>query len=150
MAWFGVLWCGVVEGVAAWCGGMVWGIPSDTRRSTGSPESLWVLWWYGVLCGWCPGVGWWYCVVIMLLQVMKKETIIQKREVQRVLTERNIMLRLSHPFIAKLHYAFQTKDLIHFIMVYCTMPMHVSAPQCTIDLCMFLHHKSHPHCTVLY
>jgi len=52
------------------------------------------------------------------MKVMKKETIIQKREVQRVLTERNIMLRLSHPFIAKLHYAFQTKDLIHFIMDY--------------------------------
>ena len=49
---------------------------------------------------------------------MKKQTIIEKREVQRVLTERNIMLRLNHPFVAKLHYAFQTKDLIHFIMDY--------------------------------
>jgi hypothetical protein len=43
-------------------------------------------------------------------QVMQKDAIIKRREVQRVLTERNIMLKLKeHPFLAKLRYAFQTE-----------------------------------------
>ena len=41
---------------------------------------------------------------------MRKDAIIKRREVQRVLTERNIMLKLKdHPFLAKLRYAFQTE-----------------------------------------
>jgi len=50
---------------------------------------------------------------------MRKDAIIKRREVQRVLTERNIMLKLSeHPFLAKLRYAFQTEEHIHFVMDY--------------------------------
>jgi len=56
---------------------------------------------------------------IYAMKVMRKDAIIQRREVQRVLTERNIMLRLSdHPFLAKLRYAFQTEEHIHFVMDY--------------------------------
>jgi len=56
---------------------------------------------------------------IYAMKVMRKDAIIQRREVQRVLTERNIMLRLSeHPFLAKLRFAFQTEEHIHFVMDY--------------------------------
>jgi len=57
---------------------------------------------------------------IYAMKVMRKDAIIQRREVQRVLTERNIMMRFNseHPFLAELRYAFQTEEHIHFVMDY--------------------------------
>lgn len=37
-------------------------------------------------------------------------------QVQRILTERQILSVANHPFIVTLHYSFQTTDYFYFIM----------------------------------
>ena len=37
-----------------------------------------------------------------------------------VLTERNILCSLSHPFIVKLNYAFQTNEEMFLVLDYCS------------------------------
>lgn len=53
------------------------------------------------------------------LKVLDKEKIIQRRMERYAFTERNILLRLNHPFIVKLHYAFQTPEKLALVMDYC-------------------------------
>ncbi|OMJ88865.1 hypothetical protein SteCoe_9064 [Stentor coeruleus] len=56
---------------------------------------------------------------LFALKVLDKEKIIQRRMERYAFTERNILLRLNHPFIVKLHYAFQTPEKLALIMDYC-------------------------------
>ena len=42
-----------------------------------------------------------------------------ERNIERAITEYNILVKLSHPFISKLHFCFQTKEELHIIMQYC-------------------------------
>jgi len=37
-------------------------------------------------------------------------------EVEHTKTERNVLTKLSHPFLVKLHYSFQTPDKLYFVM----------------------------------
>ncbi len=41
------------------------------------------------------------------------------QQVKRALTEREILATSNHPFIVTLHYSFQTKNNLYFIMDYC-------------------------------
>jgi len=53
------------------------------------------------------------------MKVMCKEGIIQRRAVQRVLAEHNILSKLEHPpFIAQLCYDFETCENLYFVMPY--------------------------------
>jgi len=45
---------------------------------------------------------------------MQKSLIIEKEKEDTVLTERNIMTRIDHPFLVKLHYAFQSVKNLYF------------------------------------
>jgi len=42
------------------------------------------------------------------IKVISKKEMIEKDKEENVFNERNIMTRLDHPFLVKLHYAFQT------------------------------------------
>lgn len=50
------------------------------------------------------------------MKVLKKNKIFDERSKERVLTERNIIKSVNHPFIVKLHYSFQTDDKLYFIL----------------------------------
>jgi len=53
---------------------------------------------------------------IYAMKVLKKNAIIARKQVAHTLSERDIMQKIEHPFIVKLHYAFQTPDKLYMVM----------------------------------
>lgn len=53
------------------------------------------------------------------LKVLKKEKVLGNNLVRYAFTERNILMTISHPFIIKLIYAFQTPEKLAMIMDFC-------------------------------
>ncbi|CAD7945964.1 unnamed protein product [Amoebophrya sp. A120] len=53
------------------------------------------------------------------VKVLSKNNVIQRRQVEHTRTERNVLELISHPFIIKLHHAFQTKRKLYTVMEYC-------------------------------
>ena len=41
------------------------------------------------------------------------------KQIQHTITERKVLEKISHPFIVKLNYAFQTKNKLFFVLDYC-------------------------------
>eukprot|EP01121_Diplochlamys_sp_Union-15-3_P015905 TRINITY_DN5322_c0_g1_i6.p1 TRINITY_DN5322_c0_g1~~TRINITY_DN5322_c0_g1_i6.p1 ORF type:complete len:286 (-),score=64.12 TRINITY_DN5322_c0_g1_i6:309-1136(-) len=55
---------------------------------------------------------------VYAMKVMRKEAIIQKNQIAHTKDEKAILQQIEHPFIVKLHYAFQTKDKLYMILDY--------------------------------
>jgi serine/threonine protein kinase len=53
---------------------------------------------------------------IFAMKVMKKEDIVKNGMVESCKAEKAIMQNITHPYIVKLHYAFQTKDKLYLVM----------------------------------
>jgi len=53
---------------------------------------------------------------IYAMKVLRKEAIIQRKQVAHTKAEKTILQKLQHPFIVKLNYAFQTKDKLYMIL----------------------------------
>lgn len=53
--------------------------------------------------------------ILLFLQVLKKATL-KVRDRERTKMERNILVEMGHPFIVKLHYAFQTAGKLYLIL----------------------------------
>lgn len=53
------------------------------------------------------------------MKVLSKPNIIERKQVQHTLTERRVLGYTNHPFIVNLHYAFQSKLKLFFILDYC-------------------------------
>lgn len=46
-----------------------------------------------------------------------KEHIKRRNEVKHVMAERNVLLaNISHPFLVSMHYSFQTRDKLYFVL----------------------------------
>lgn len=56
---------------------------------------------------------------LFALKVLKKEKVLGNNLVRYAFTERNILMTISHPFIIKLIYAFQTPEKLAMIMDFC-------------------------------
>ncbi|CAG9324763.1 unnamed protein product [Blepharisma stoltei] len=56
---------------------------------------------------------------VFALKVLKKEKVFGSNLVRYAFTERNILLKLSHPFIVKLNYSFQTPEKLVLVMDFC-------------------------------
>jgi len=56
---------------------------------------------------------------LFAMKIMTKSEMIARNKVKRVLTEREILTTVDHPFIVSLYYCFQTKNRLYFIMEYC-------------------------------
>ncbi|KAL0490064.1 hypothetical protein AKO1_009382, partial [Acrasis kona] len=56
---------------------------------------------------------------LFAMKVLKKEEMIKRNKVKRVLTEREILATTDHPFIVTLYCSFQGQDKLYFIMEYC-------------------------------
>ena len=53
------------------------------------------------------------------IKVLQKRMIVQRNETKHIMSERNVLLRnLHHPFLVGLHYSFQTKDKLYFVLDY--------------------------------
>ncbi|KAK8806980.1 hypothetical protein WA158_003739 [Blastocystis sp. Blastoise] len=57
---------------------------------------------------------------IYAMKVLKKSCIEKKHQIEHTKTERNILGKVSHPFIVNLNYAFQTRDKLYFILDFCS------------------------------
>ncbi|KAH3757294.1 protein kinase 2 [Pelomyxa schiedti] len=53
---------------------------------------------------------------IYAMKVLKKSAIIARKQVAHTLSEKVIMQQIEHPFIVKLHYAFQTPEKLYMVM----------------------------------
>ena len=56
---------------------------------------------------------------VMAMKVLSKANIVKRRQVEHTRTERKVLSYTRHPFIVTLHYAFQTKDQLYFVLDYC-------------------------------
>jgi len=56
---------------------------------------------------------------ILALKVLKKEVIEKRKQEEHIKTERNVLVDIQHPFVIKLHYAFQNPRKLFFALEYC-------------------------------
>lgn len=55
---------------------------------------------------------------IFAMKVLSKRHIVEHNEVAHTKSEKNILMRLQHPFLVGLNYSFQTDDKLYFILDY--------------------------------
>lgn len=53
------------------------------------------------------------------MKVLNKQKIFSQNLIRYIITERNILSNIRHPYIVELYYAFQTDDYLYLIMEYC-------------------------------
>jgi len=53
---------------------------------------------------------------IYAMKILKKKFIVEQNQVTHTTTERNVMVKLEHPFLTKLHFAFQDDKSLYFVM----------------------------------
>jgi len=53
---------------------------------------------------------------VYAMKVLKKSVIAARGEVEHTRTERSVLSKLNHPFLAKLHWSFQSEENLYFIM----------------------------------
>lgn len=56
---------------------------------------------------------------LFAMKILSKTHLVKKRQIERTRTERKVLSVVSHPFIMKLHYAFQTDDKLYLVLDYC-------------------------------
>lgn len=56
---------------------------------------------------------------LLAMKILKKRFIHEKNQVEHTLAERNILEKISHPYIVKLRYAFQSAEKLYFVLEYC-------------------------------
>jgi len=54
------------------------------------------------------------------MKILEKSFIAKNKKQQIVENEKQIMTSLNHTFIVKLHYCFETKDYLIFVMEFCS------------------------------
>lgn len=59
------------------------------------------------------------CGLVMALKVLKKEIIEKRKQEEHIRAERDILIHANHPFVAKLHCAFQDAKKLYFALEYC-------------------------------
>jgi serine/threonine protein kinase len=57
--------------------------------------------------------------VMYAMKVLKKGDVVRKRQVERTKIERRVLGYVEHPFLMKLHYAFQTGHKLYLVLDYC-------------------------------
>ena len=53
------------------------------------------------------------------MKVLKKANVVRRKQVEHTRTERRVLGGVNHPFIVRLHYAFQTDAKLFFVLDYC-------------------------------
>lgn len=53
------------------------------------------------------------------MKVLSKPNIVKRKQVEHTKTERRVLGAINHPFIVKMHYAFQSDSKLYFVLDYC-------------------------------
>lgn len=53
------------------------------------------------------------------MKILRKAHLVKRRQIERTKTERKVLAVADHPFIMKLHFAFQTNDKLYLVLDYC-------------------------------
>ncbi|KRX02976.1 Protein kinase-like domain [Pseudocohnilembus persalinus] len=56
---------------------------------------------------------------IYAMKILKKKDLKNEKQVENVISERNILVKVRHPFIIRLQQSFQNKEKLYFILEYC-------------------------------
>mmetsp|Transcript_123812 Transcript_123812/g.214656 ORF Transcript_123812/g.214656 Transcript_123812/m.214656 type:complete len:336 (+) Transcript_123812:78-1085(+) len=56
---------------------------------------------------------------VYAMKMLRKEHVVKRNQVEHTKTERNVLEAVDHPFIVKLHYAFQTPTKLYLVLEYC-------------------------------
>lgn len=56
---------------------------------------------------------------IFAMKILKKKNIEKRKQEEHVITERNVLAWLQHPFIIKMFYSFQNEKKLFFCLEYC-------------------------------
>lgn len=59
------------------------------------------------------------CAQLFAMKIMKKAHLTRAERVERTRTERWVLQMIDHPFIMKLHFAFQTPSKLYLVLDYC-------------------------------
>lgn len=54
--------------------------------------------------------------VVYAMKILRKEAIIARKQVAHTKAEKSILSKIQHPFIVRLHFAFQTKDKLYMVL----------------------------------
>ncbi|CAM9337277.1 unnamed protein product [Ectocarpus sp. 6 AP-2014] len=57
--------------------------------------------------------------VLYAMKILKKGDVVRKRQVERTKIERRVLGNVEHPFLMRLHYAFQTDNKLYLVLDYC-------------------------------
>jgi serine/threonine protein kinase len=55
---------------------------------------------------------------IFAMKTIRKDHVVKNNKVRHTLAERNIMQKIQHPFVMRLHYSFQTNGKLYMVMDY--------------------------------
>lgn len=56
---------------------------------------------------------------LFALKILKKKYIIEKSQEQHIMTEKQILSDISHPFLVRLYSSFQDDKKLYFVLEYC-------------------------------
>lgn len=56
---------------------------------------------------------------IFAMKILKKKNIEKRKQEEHVITERNVLVWLQHPFIIRMFYSFQNEKKLFFVLEYC-------------------------------
>ncbi|KAJ0400004.1 hypothetical protein ATCC90586_004801 [Pythium insidiosum] len=56
---------------------------------------------------------------LFAVKILNKAVVVHKQQVEHTRTERRVLASVNHPFVVCLHYAFQTKEKLFFVLDYC-------------------------------
>jgi len=54
------------------------------------------------------------------MKILKKSKIIREKKTKPIISERQVLEQIDHPFLVKMHWAFQSKEELYFVMDICT------------------------------
>ena len=53
------------------------------------------------------------------MKILRKSHLLQRGQIERTRTERKVLAVVNHPFIMKLHFAFQSQEKLFLVLDYC-------------------------------
>ncbi|MES1913063.1 MAG: hypothetical protein MHM6MM_005293 [Cercozoa sp. M6MM] len=56
---------------------------------------------------------------VYAMKVLKKDFVLKRKQVAHTRTERAVLEHMRHPFIVALHFAFQTRSKLYFVLDFC-------------------------------
>ncbi|KAJ3439722.1 ribosomal protein S6 KINASE [Anaeramoeba flamelloides] len=55
---------------------------------------------------------------IYAMKILQKGMLAKEKQIKHTMSERNVLMRVKHPFLVKLHYSFQTLEKLYMILDY--------------------------------